>query len=407
MAIAIRPVPPESAAEFLAPLSTAFGLAVIPERVDRVRSIPELHVRLGAYDGDAIVGSAGSYTFDLTVPGGVAVETAGLTMVAVLPTHRRRGVLRELMRSHLDQARDRGQAVAALFASEGAIYGRFGYGMASLGGAIDLPRHRAAFARPLAPEGSVRLVGEAEALATFPSIWERVRLERPGMLSRSEGWWRVRRTPDPEWLRAGRPPLQRALLAIDGRPAAYALYRFSEPFGHVDRDVALDVVEAIGDTPAATRSIWRYLLDVDLVSRIRAHHLPIDHPLLFLLAEPRALHLEVGDSLWVRLVDVGAALSRRGYAVVPEGEPLVIEVGDAFCPWNEGRYRLARGVAERTSVGPDLTLDADALGAAYLGGAGFTALAQAGRVIEHRSGALRRADALFRGDRAPWCPEVF
>ena len=404
MAIAIRPVPPERAAEFLVPLSTAFGSAPAPERADRIRAIPELEVRLGAYDGDAIVGSAGSYTFDLTVPGGVAVETAGLTMVAVLPTHRRRGILRELMRSHLDQARQRGQAVAALFASEGPIYGRFGYGMASLGGAIEVPRHRATFARPADPGGPVRLVSEAEAVATFPSIWERVRLERPGMLSRSEGWWRVRRTSDPEWLRAGRPPLQRALLEIDGRPAAYALYRFSEPFGQIDKDLALDVVEAIGDTPAATRGIWRYLLDVDLIACVRARQLPLDHPLLFLLAEPRALQMHVDHGLWVRLVDVEAALSRRGYT---EGEPVVIEVGDAFCPWNAGRYRLAGGAAERTAADPDLALDVDALGAVYLGGFGFTALSQAGRVVELRPGALRRADALFRGDRAPWCPEIF
>jgi len=404
MAIAIRPLPPERAAEFLGPLSTAFGIAPAPERADRLRSIPELELRLGACDGDTVVGSAGSYGFDLTVPGGAAVATAGLTMVAVLPTHRRRGILRELMRHHLDHARRRGQAVAALFASQGAIYGRFGYGMASLRGDVEVAVHGAAFAHPAEPFGAVRLVGDAEAAAAFPLVYERVRLARPGMLSRSDGWWRARRVGDPEWLRAGRPPLQRALLTIEGRPAAYALYRFAAPYGHRTREAALDVVEALGDSPAATRAIWRYLLDLDLITSVRAYDLPLDHPLLFLLADPRALGMRLADGLWVRLVDVEAALSRRGYAA---GEPLVLEVGDAFCPWNAGRYRLAGGVAERTSADPDLALDVDALGAVYLGGVGFTALAEAGRVVEHRPGGLRRGDTLFRGAQAPWCPEIF
>ncbi len=404
MAIAIHSLPIERIGEFLAPLVVAFGGPMSPERVDRARTLPELEVRLGAFDGDEIVGSAGSYSFDLTVPGGVSVPAAGLTMVAVLPTHRRRGILRGLMRAQLDDAHRRGRCVAGLFASESAIYGRFGYGLATHLAAIELPRHRAAFRRGEEAPGRVRLVGEAEALATFPAVWERVRLARPGMLSRSEGWWRLRRTLDPDWIRAGRPALQRALLEIGGRPAAYALYRFAEPFGHEDRDIALLVDEAVADSAAATRAIWRYLLDVDLIATVRAPRLPVDHPLHFLLADPRALQMRLGDGLWLRLVDVAAALSRRGYA---EGEPLVIEVADAFCPWNEGRYRIAGGVAERTSAEPDLALDVDALGTTYLGGFTFTALAQAGRVAELRPGALRRADAIFRGDMAPWCPEIF
>ena len=405
MAIAIRPLSAERLADFFVPFSTAFGLAPPPpERFAVVRSLPELDLLLGAHDGDAVVGSAGSYTFDLTVPGGVAVETAGLTMVGVLPTHRRRGILREMMRCHLDHAHRRGQAVAALYASQGAIYGRYGYGMAALRGEIEIATHRAAFAHPTDPVGAVRLVGEAEAVAAFPLVHERVRLSRPGMLSRSEGWWRARRTLDPDWLRAGRPPLQRALLAIDGRPAAYALYRFTAPYGHRSQEGTVDVVEALGDSPAAMRAIWRYLLDLDLITSLRAYELPVDHPLLFLLADPRALGMRLADGVWVRLVDVEAALSRRGYG---EGAPLVIEVEDAFCPWNQGRYRLAGGVAERTSAEADLALDVQALGSAYLGAFGFTQLAQAGRVVELRQGALRRADALFRGDRAPWCPEIF
>ncbi len=407
MPLEIRALPRDRLAEFLTPISIAFGLPfpVPPERVERIRAQPELDVLLGAVDGDEVVGSAGSFTFDMTVPGGVAVETAGLTMVAVMPTHRRRGVLRELMRRHIDGAHARGQAVAALFASEGSIYGRFGYGMASLAGEIMLARERTAFAESFTPAGRVRLLNEADAAVAFPAIWERVRLSRPGMLSRSDTWWRVRRTADPDWLRAGRPPLQRALLEIDGRPAAYALYRFGTAFGHRNHDVPLEVIEAIGDSPEATRAMWRWLFDIDLVTGFIASLLPVDHPLLFLLAEPRRLQMRLGDGIWMRLVDVGAALARRGLA--GDGAPLVLEVEDAFCTWNQGRYRIADGIVTRTEAAPDLTLDVATLGAAYLGGFGLTQLALAGRVAERTPGALRRADALLRGDRAPWCPEMF
>jgi predicted acetyltransferase len=406
MDIAIRPVPPDRIDDFVVPICTAFGLVPAAERADRLRSLPELDVYLGAFDGDRIVGTAGSYTFDMTVPGGVAVETAGLTVVAVLPTHRRRGILRGLMRAHLDGARRRGQTVAALWASEGQIYGRFGYGMAQLAAEIDVVRERTAFAGGIPPtEGAeARIVAEDEALRTFPAVWDRVRLSQPGMLSRSSAWWRVRRTGDPEWLRAGRPPLQRALIEIGGRPAAYAIYRFSAPYTGRPADTPLEIVEAMGDSPAATRAVWRYLFDIDIVTGFTAGNLPLDHPLFFLMAEPRRLRARVGDALWIRLVDVGAALSRRGHGA---SEPLVIEVEDAFCPWNQGRYRLTGGAAARTDATPDLSLDVQTLGAAYLGGFGLTQLAATGRIVEHTPGALRRGDAIFRGDRAPWCPEIF
>lgn len=404
MSIEIRPLPADRVADLLSPISTAFGMSLTETHITRMRSIPELEWRIGAFDGDSVVGGAGSYSFDMTVPGGATVEIAGLTVVGVLPTHRRRGILRSMMRRHLDDARDRGQVVAALFASEGAIYGRFGYGLASIAGDVDLPRAYTAFIGPAAPPARVRFVSEEEAYPLFAPIWERVRLGTPGMLSRSEGWWRARRIGDPESLRGGRGPLQRVILELDGRPAAYALYRIVNTIGHRDAGTPLEIAEAIGDTPEATRAIWRYLLDVDIVSSFHALQLPPDHPLMFLLAEPRRLGMRLRDALWVRLVDVGAALSRRKYG---EGGPLVIEVEDTFCPWNTGRYRLAGGVAERTVEAADLMLHADALGAAYLGGVGFTALAGAGRVIERTAGALRRADALFRGERAPWCPDTF
>jgi predicted acetyltransferase len=405
--ISIRPTSLDEDAAFLRPMGIAFGIGAVPERLARLQSIPEFGMRLGAFDGDALVGSAGSWSFATTTPGGVAVDTEGLTIVAVLPTHRRRGILRDLVRAHLDEARARGKAVASLFASEGSIYGRFGYGIASLGGSIALARDRSQFsgAPGAAATARFRLVDLDEAAREFAAIYERVRLTTPGMLSRSSGWWRSRRLSDPEWARAGRPQQLRVLCTLDGRPAGYAAYRVSTTV--VDDMLAgsLDVAEAIGDSPAATRAIWRYLCDTDLVRTIRASLLPIDHPLLQLVVEPGRLGMRLNDAVWIRLVDVAAALSQRGWEA--EGPPLVIGVRDAFCPWNEGSYRLADGKASRSGEAPDLTLDVDALGATYLGGVGFTRLADAGRAVEHTPRALLRADALFRSARAPWCPEVF
>lgn len=404
MSIEIRPVPAARTADILVPIATAFGLSLPPQRVDQMRALPELEVRLGAFEGEIIVGAAGSYTFEMTVPGNVAVETAGLTIVAVLPTHRRRGILRSLMRRHLDDAHRRGQSVAALFASEGGIYGRFGYGMASLAGDIEVPRDRTAFVGPPAPACRARLVGEGEATAVGAEIWERVRLGTPGMLSRSEAWWRLRRTGDPEALRGGRPALQRAIVEIDGKPAAYALYRFAATVGHRDPGTPIEIVEAVGASPEATRAVWRYLFDIDIAASFRCMLLPPDHPLMFMMAEPRRLSMRLSDALWVRLVDVGAALAQRGYGA--EGR-LVIEVTDDFCPWNTGRYRVEGGAADRTDESPDVAVTVDALGAAYLGGFTFSQLALAGRAVERSPGGLRRADVLFRGERLPWCPEIF
>lgn len=405
MTITIRPTTLAEDAQLLAPMAIAFGVDVHPERVTRLRAIPELAMRIGAFDDDAIVGSAGSWSFAMTTPGGVPVDVEGLTLVAVMTTHRRRGILTGLMRHHLDETRARGKSVAALFATEGSIYGRFGYGVASLAGEIQLERDRSAFVGPAVTGARFRFVDPEAAALAFRPIWERVRPTTPGMLSRSDGWWRGRRLADPEWARAGKPALRRVLCEIDGRPAGYALYRFGTTIDHFNVVGTVDVLEAIGDSPAATRAIWRYLCDIDLARTITARLLPIDHPLLHLVAEPSRLGLRLHDALWIRLVDVAAALSQRGWEA--EGPPLVIAVNDAFCPWNQGSFRLADGKAERSTEAPDLTLDVDALGSAYLGGFSFTRLADAGRAVEHTQGALLRADALFRSARAPWCTEIF
>ncbi|HWL88757.1 MAG TPA: GNAT family N-acetyltransferase [Polyangiaceae bacterium] len=407
MSIEIRPVVDSEIEEYLKPITIAFGRDVHPDAIERERLVSEIDLRIGAFDGREVVGSAASYNLRVTVPGGGSVATSWLTRAAVLPTHRRRGILTSMLRLFLDEARRRGQVLSGLFASEGAIYGRYGYGAATLAGTIELPRDKSAFVDGPIPRARVRFVSEEEALPLFAPIWDRVRAVTPGMATRSEGWWRARRISDPEWLRAGRTSLRRVVLEIDGYPRGYALYRTSTgENGYVITGV-LDIQEAIADSPEANRALWRWLCDIDFADTIHCGGLPVDHPLFFLLADARQMRMTVHDAVWMRLVDVERALSERAYAGGSSGSPLVLEVSDAFCPWNAGRYLLSGGVATRTDRAPDISLSASALASAYLGGFNFTQLAQAGRIIENTQGALLHADALFRSSRAPWCPEVF
>ncbi len=204
--------------------------------------------------------------------------------------------------------------------------------------------------------------------------------------------------------RFGGGEMARLVVVVDGEPNGYAVYRLHTSFEAGVSTGSLRVIEAMGTTPEGTRDVWRTLLELDWIDRIKASLLPVDHPLFFLLAEPRRMRFRVGDALWVRLVDVGAALSGRSYVV--DGT-VVIEVADHFCPWNEGRWKLEAGEAARAEEEPDLRCEVGALGSVYLGGFTFGQLARAGRAEELRPGGLERADALFRADRAPWCPEIF
>jgi predicted acetyltransferase len=404
--IRVAACPHERVSEFLRPIAwTLAGRDVEDEPAQRfARLMPEDRM-LAAFEGDEVVGAAGSFAYELTVPGGAMLPASGISVVAVLPTHRRRGVLTRLMRTQLDDARRRGEPLAALYASEEQIYGRFGYGVASQSMAIEVERG----ARLLAPQAAgvtSRLLDADGAAAVLPAVYERLRVQRVGVVSRSAAWWTERRLRD-----AGSPDgaLRRVVVELDGVPSAYALYRLAMRWEDGIARNGLRVLEAVGATPLGTREVWRYLLSIDLVEQTTADHLPLDHPLLFLLAEPRRVHARVRDGLWVRLVDVQAALAGRRYAC--EGS-LVLEVADAFCPHNAGRWRLdvredGRATVTGTSDTPDLALDVAQLATPYLGAFGFEQLAGAGRVEERTAGAAARADGLFHWSPAPWCVEMF
>jgi len=367
----------------------------------RVLPAERLHA---AWDGARVVAGAGAFPFVLAVPGG-RVRAAGVTVVGVLPSHRRRGILTALMRAQLDACRDNGEPVAYLWPSEEAIYGRFGYGLASLAAEIDFARDRSGYSARAEPFGETRLVPLAEAEPLTAPIWERVAAVTPGMFTRSSAWWQARTLADPDWRRRGAGELRCAVVEAGERSTAYALYRVNFA---TDRGIptgTVDVIEAMGDSPESTRVIWRFLLDLDWTARVKAWQLPVDHPLLLLVAEPRRLRWSLRDALWVRLVDVGAALAARAYAA---SDPVVLEVVDEFCPWNGGRWRVGPSAVERTGAAADLSADVTALGSVYLGGFSWAQLGRALRVTELRPGGLARADALFtRQDPAPWCPEIF
>jgi predicted acetyltransferase len=404
MSFDVRPV--ENLGEFMAAVHAIdqyFGGEPDEERAERfARNLP-FERMLSARDDGRIIGGAGAFPFELSVPGG-SVRCAGTTVVGVFPTHRRRGVLRAMMRAHLDQAHELGEPIAALWSSEETIYGRYGYGRAAFAGEGEVPRDRSAFARPLEPRGTVRIVEADEAEQTFPAIYEEFRRTRPGAFSRTNNWWSLRVLADPPHRRAGGGPKRLALLELDGRPAAYAIYRHNMAWEAGTSAGKVEVVEAIGADAQATAEILRYLLDIDWVAHIAVRLIPPDHPLFFLLAEPRRMRYRMGDSVWVRLVEVGAALSARTYA---HDDDLVFEVRDAFCPWNDGRWRVAGGKAERTDDDADLAFDVDVLGSIYLGAISLHALAQSGVVEERTQGAIDRADVVFRHGLHPWCPEIF
>lgn len=381
------------------------GVPKAPEERRLWQTLTEVDRSLAAWDGEEIVGTAGAFSFQVSVPGGALVAAAGVTTVSVQPTHRRRGLLRALMRRQLDDVRDRGECLAILTASEPAIYGRYGYGSAAgrLSLTIDSTRVRlrvpdgtdAARLR-LFPPGQVR--DQCEALYA-----QRVR-SRPGGVARGPGWDRLP-VLDAAADHTGRSTVQCVTAEIDGEFAGYARYS-TEPVWAVNgAEGVVHVRDVEASSPQAYAALWRYLLDLDLTSSVVAENRPTDDPLMHMVSDIRRCDARVLDSLYLRLVDVGGALAARTYASPVD---IVIEVEDEFCPWNTGRWHLCadeKGAeVTRTRLPAALTLSVGELGAAYLGGVNLHGLASAGQVRELRIGALDHAARALRSTTAPWLP---
>src|SRR3954464_2819237 len=363
MALEVRQV--KDVAEFtqgVLAIGQYFGMVANEERMQRFADQMTLERMHAAWSDGTVAGGAGAFDFNLTVPGG-DLRTAGVTVVGGLPTHRRPGILRALRRAQLDDAHERGEPLAALWASEETIYGRFGYGLASFCGEIALAHEHTDFAQPFAPEGTFRFLEPDDALELVPPVYERVRAQWPGMFSRSRLWWEQREVKDPEERREGAGPKRWIAYERDGEPEAYALCRHKPGWDQGSTIAELRVVEAGASTPSAERDLWGYLCAIDWKATVTASLMPSDHACPFILAKPRRLRYRMGDALWVRLVDVGAALSGRTYSA--DGS-IVFDVRDEFCPWNEGRWKVEGGTAARTDADADLALPVQSLGAAYL-----------------------------------------
>jgi predicted acetyltransferase len=354
-----------------------------------------------AYDDGLPVGTAADYEFQLTVPGG-ELNTGGVTWVGVLPSHRRRGILTQLMRRELDDIHERGEPLAVLWASEAAIYGRFGYGIAAPTAQMAADHARFALRDDPGPQGRTRLVSLDDALEPCTQVYDAVRPRVPGFTARTAEWWTTFRLADPEEWRRGASPKYAAIVELDGAPAGYALYRIKQNWERGFSNSEIRLVETLAVSPAAERELWRFVFGIDLIAHVEGRVDPAT-PLFLMVVDPRSLHLRVSEGLWLRLVEVEAALAARSYA--GDGE-VVLEVRDEFCPWNAGRYRVGGGV-RRTNDEPDLELDVADLASVYLGGFSFARLAAAERARELKEGAIARADALFRTERTPYCPEDF
>jgi predicted acetyltransferase len=411
MTIELRDLADGEYEAFYDSLLRAFGGP--PEAPEEVRLWLDLlrpGVGLAAWDDGQIVGTSGAFDFRVTVPGGALVDAAGVTMVSVTSTHRRRGLLSTMMRRLLDTYRERGVPLAVLTSSEPPIYGRFGFGAATrqVYGSIDVSRVTVAVP-PGAEKVRFRLVDPVEGLAACEAVYARVVPTRPGMLARGPGWERLG-ILDPE---RDRGPFGRQLCVlaeVDGEVRGYARYAVSAGEGAPNAvpqgTVKLRHVDALD--PVTYAALWRYLTEIDLTTRLVFRNRPADDPLEHLVSDVRRCDLTWRDALYVRLLDLPAALEARTYAVPLD---VVLEVDDAFCPWNTGRWRLtgdaSGATCKRTTDPADLALTARDLGSAYLGGHTLRQLAGAGLVAEQRAGAVAEASAAFRSDVEPWMPHGF
>jgi predicted acetyltransferase len=391
--------------------SRAADLPRMNRQFEAERSLAAFDTALPASAGP--VGTAGAYSLRMAVPGAV-LPVAGVTAVSVLPSYRRRGILRSLMHRQITDIAARGEeCVAALWASETPLYGRYGYGRASSVAFFRFGRGEGALSAtaPADPTLTLTLAEPTDAAAELAKVYENVHPGQPGFFARDENWWeRVLRDPEEE--RHGFGPL-RCLMAQDGAGLrGYALYRCAPRWeeGTILPAGTLVVRELVAADPAAGAALWRDLLSRDLITEVTANLRPADDPVLYQLLDPRRARPQIADGLWVRIIDLPTALARRAYACPVD---VVLEITDKLLPGNAGRWRLtADGPGGGVSCGPtsdpaDVTLNVRELGAVYLGGTRLGALAAAGLVGEHRQGTIRQLSAALTWDPAPWCPLVF
>jgi predicted acetyltransferase len=405
MHLDLRTVRDEELGGFLRGTSTGFGM-VSPNEDDEypVHLLPAERC-LAVHDDGAVVATAGAFPLRITVPGGAQVAVAGVTVVTVRPTHRRRGLLRRMMDEQLDDVARRGEPLAALTASEASIYERFGYGTATFTTRWELASEYASARESATADGSVRLVEGDAAVEAARAVYDVAAAARVGEIERPPGWW------PPIFTRGTRGA--RFFTAVhagrDGRPDAFARYALDQHWPDGVPSHTLRVIEMQAVDAGAETALWNYVFRIDLVGTVQAGDRPVDDQLRWRLPDARRLRVrELRDHLWVRVVDVAGALAARTYGTE---DALVVELVDEFRPANGGQWLVEGGphgaTCARTDRAPDLTLAAPDLGALYLGGVPVSTLAAAGRVREHTTGAVHRADAFFLVHPTPWCTTHF
>lgn len=405
MAIEIRPITADEVPAFRKTISRAFGddPADDDDADERFLEFFDLERTYVPFDDDEMVGVSGSFTFDVSLPGGTATPMGGLTVVAVNPTHRRRGILTGMIQAHFEDCSARGEAVSGLWASESSIYGRYGYGVAAP--VHDLTINAPAAGVPEAPD-EVRLITVDKAREVFPGIYDSVFTARPGQTSRNEVWWNEREFRDPPRWRKGASERRYLAAFRDGHAVGYATYRQKGKWEDSIADGSVTVIELLGVDSDARLSLWSLLCSIDLFPNVTADNQPPDLELPWQVANPRAIQRKELDGMYVRLLDVPGALEARRYVTT---DRLTIEVIDPMGIAG-GTYEL-EGSPDDASCSPttraaDVTLDVATLSALYLGADLANTLARAGR-IEGSAEAVARFGAMLRSPIAPNCPEIF
>jgi len=398
-------------AEFRSAIARGFQEPTRPELLDFDRQFFEYERNFGFKVGRRWVATCGAFSRRLSVPGGADVPVAAVTVVTVHPPFRRRGLLTAMMRHQLEEIAGRGEPLAALWASESLIYGRYGYGPAVSRAVLSGTSRRLGFLPGVHTSGSVDEVSRELFLEVAPGLHAAMCPDRPGTMLRDRNAWEFA-VFDKEFARDGASEL-RYLLHYDdnGDADGFATYRFKEK-EDLDPEGEVRVREVWAQDPGAHAGLWRYLLDLDLARTFHLWMAPVDEPLRHLVADARAVRTSIIDSLYVRVVDVVGALTARKYAAAVD---LVIEIDDQVLPANTGRYRIVTdGTPEgssaevsRVTSDPDISLGVLELGTVYLGGVPLIDLHRVGRVAEHTPGAVAAASAAFGWHRAPWCPDMF
>ena len=360
---------------------------------------------LAVFEGSNIIGGCQAHKLEMSIPGGTSA-VAGVANVAVQPTHTRQGVMSRMMRRQMNDIHEWGEPLAALFASESSIYGRFGYGVGTVHESWQIDRHHNAYARKYESPGRIVFMDPEDVAEKLPEVYRRSTAGRPGVFPKPPYKWEEEAAspdahePKPRVRGRGRGGLFYAAYEQDGRIDGYAIYRSSRP--------TIMVTELMAATREATAALWRFCFDLDLMSNTEAIKRPMDDPLPWMLLDPRRLQRTVRDGVWLRVVDARSALEQRSYA---EAGRLTLEVRDDLCDWNNGRFELegsAEGATCRAADSPpDLSVAISGLASAYLGTVSFTTLSDAGLADEHTPGALHRADRMFAAQHHPWTPFNF